>query len=138
MRSEFDHYDDDEEEVGEEVGEEDGSFHILRFSGLTGNNCTYCGGSIEDNYPPAGLTKSTEATLYSVDIVVLLGQTIALSSSSQSLHPNNDDHRNYSDCRGSVTLPLRHHRLLHAQGETVCKMQSQLLLIKSHEEAHGQ
>ena len=23
-------------------------------SNLTGNNCTYCGGSIEDNYPPAG------------------------------------------------------------------------------------
>ena len=79
VRSEFDHYDDDEEE---EKDEEDGSFHILRFSGLTGNNCTYCGGSIEDNYPPAGLNKSTEATLYSVDIVVLLGQTIALSSSS--------------------------------------------------------
>ena len=130
MRSEYDHYDDDEEE---EKDEEDGSFHILRFSGLTGNNCTYCGGSIEDNYPPAGLNKSTEATLYSVDIVVLLGQTIV------NCHPpNNDDHRNYSDCRGSVALPLRHHRLLHAQGETVCKMQSQLLLIKSHEEAHGQ
>ena len=133
MRSEYDHYDDDEEEE-DEKDEEDGSFHILRFSGLTGNNCTYCGGSIEDNYPPAGLNKSTEASLYSVDIVVLLGH--------RPLHchppPNNDDHRNYSDCRGSVTLPLRHHRLLHAQGETVCKMQSQLLLIKSHEEAHGQ
>ena len=134
MRSEFDHYDDDEEEE-DEKDEEDGSFHILRFSGLTGNNCTYCGGSIEDNYPPAGLNKSTEATLYSVDIVVLLGQTIALSSSSQSLDPNNDDHRNYSDCRGSVTLPLRHHRLLHAQGETVCKMQSHILHSKLNSKA---
>ena len=25
------------------------------FQALRGNNCTYCGGDLEDNYPPAAL-----------------------------------------------------------------------------------
>lgn len=25
------------------------------YANLTGNNCTYCGGAIEDNYPPVGV-----------------------------------------------------------------------------------
>ena len=33
-------------------------------SNLTGNNCTYCGGSIEDNYPPAGELDHQDHPLY--------------------------------------------------------------------------
>lgn len=29
--------------------------HTQEYKNLKGNNCTYCGGGIEDNYPPAGI-----------------------------------------------------------------------------------
>ena len=39
--------------------------YAAEYAGLQGNNCTYCGGSIEDNYPPAGCLYLTYSLLMS-------------------------------------------------------------------------
>ena len=169
-------------------------------SNLTGNNCTYCGGSIEDNYPPAGeldhqdhplyhpsisqtvrWTWSTRLTFVSSFFNYLLTKIIlyqqlstsrwtgsptssfissfissSLSSFIINYPPSGDQYspvyqssftkRNiffklsfFSDCRGGPLLPLWHHRLLHAQRETMRQVQSKFLLKKNaHQDAQWQ
>ena len=167
-------------------------------SNLTGNNCTYCGGSIEDNYPPAGeldhqdhpfyhpsisqtvrWTWSTRPTFVSSFFNYLLTKIIlyqqlstsrwtgsptssfissfissSLSSFIINYPPSGDQYspvyqssftkRNiffklsfFSDCRGGPLLPLWHHRLLHAQRETMRQVQSKFLLKKTHTKMHS-
>ena len=167
-------------------------------SNLTGNNCTYCGGSIEDNYPPAGELDHQDHPLYHPSISqtvrwtwstrptfvssffnylltkIILYQQLSISrwtatssfissfiSSSLSSFiinypPSGDQYspvyqssftkRNiffklslFSDCRGGPLLPLWHHRLLHAQRETMRQVQSKFLLKKNaHQDAQWQ
>ena len=134
---------------------------------LTGNNCTYCGGSIEDNYPPAGELDHQDHPLYHQ-----LSDKLSVNLEDQPLyHPfsttcsprpsfiinyppaDDQDHplyqssftkRNiffkfsiFSDCRGGPLLPLWHHRLLHAQRETMRQVQSKFLLKKTHTKMHS-
>jgi len=38
------------------------------YKNLVGNNCTYCGGAIEDNYPPAGIAAGV--LLFPIGIII--------------------------------------------------------------------
>ena len=107
----------------------------FRSSNLTGNNCTYCGGSIEDNYPPAGELDHQDHPLYHA--------FISAGDQDSPVYQSNFTKRNivfklslFSDCRGGPLLPLWHHRLLHAQRETMRQVQSKFLLKKAaHQDA---
>ena len=70
-------------------------------------NCTYCGGTIEDNYPPAAIA---------------LGITI---SSAKIAFLNK--HFYLSIVRSSP-VPYRHNILLYDEGEAVRQVQPKLLL----------
>ena len=105
-------------------------------SNLTGNNCTYCGGSIEDNYPPAGELNHQDHPLYHA--------FISAGDQDSPVYQSSFTKRNivfklslFSDCRGGPLLPLWHHRLLHAQRETMRQVQSKFLLKKQHIKMHS-
>ena len=94
------------------------------------NNCTYCGGGIEDNYPAAG-----------ADCVSPWYQQPRHHHHHHDNHHHDNHHHHHhnegghhhilSDCSGGLLLPNRHHRLLHVEGETMRQVQSKFLLKKS-------
>lgn len=64
----------EEDKKGEPSGVMYGWCHKCRdkypdeYKNLKGNNCTYCGGGIEDNYPPAGIAAAL--LLFPIGIIV--------------------------------------------------------------------
>ena len=101
------------------------------------NNCTYCGGGIEDNYPAAGADVSAHdignITIITIIISIIMIIIIIITVKVVTIILF------FSDCSGGLLLPNRHHRLLHVEGEAMRQVQSKFLLKKAaHRDAIAQ
>ena len=90
------------------------TFTFPTFSGLTGNNCTYCGGSIEDNYPPAGLIQTIWISKEKTSSGWWIWKYLDIQAKTIVDEKLENIRLSCSHCCGGPPLPLWHHWLLYA------------------------